>query len=96
MQPIADRPRQSGHSPVQAQMPIHKRRRLSNSTGGATSVMTKSSSGSSRLGTEYSIPEGGNRHSKGSNASGGKAPPQMALLASPEVTVVVSRLTLEI
>ena len=71
---------------VQVQVPIHERRRMSNSTGGASSVMTKSSSGSSRFGTEYSIPEAGNRHSRGSsNASAGMAPPQMASLASPEV-----------
>ena len=108
MQPIDERPRQpgqsgqSGHRPVQtqvaqAQMPIHQRRRMSNSTRGTPSVMTKSSSGSSRLGTEYSIPEAANRHSR-DNASGGMAPPQMASLASPEVmdiSLVVSWLTLQ-
>ena len=87
---------QPGHRPMQTQVvqPIHERRRLSNSTGGAPSIMTKSSSGSSRLGTEYSIPEAGNRQ-RGSNAGEGKAPPQMASLASPEVMDVsfaVSRL----
>ena len=80
---------------VQMQMPIHERRRMSNSTG-TPSVMTKSSSGSSRVGTDYSIPEAGNRHSRGSsNASGGMVPPQMASLASPEVmdvSLAVSRL----
>ena len=98
MQLIDGRPKPPGHSPVQAQVPIHERRRLSNSTGGAPSVMTKSSSGSSRLGTEYSILEARNGHFKGGNASGGKAPPQMASLASPEVmdvSLVVSWLTLE-
>ena len=85
---------------VQMQMPIHERRRMSNSTGGAPSVMTKSSSGSSRLGMEYSIPEAGNRHSRGSsNTSGGTALLQIASLASPEVmdvSLVVSWLTLQV
>ena len=96
MQPI-DQQSASQMQMVQMQMPIHERRRLSNSTG-APSIMTKSSSGSSRFGTEYSIPEAGNRHLKGSsNTSGGMAPPQMASLASPEVmdvSLVVSRLIL--
>ena len=104
MQPIKERAEQLGHRPmqtqmVQVQMPIHQRRRMSNSTGGAPSVMTKSSSGSSRFGTEYSIPEARDTRSRGeTNASRGMAPPQMASLASPEVmdiSLAVSRLTLQ-